>query len=162
MNFHRLHQLRVLELRSGIYDSDPDRLKVVKDITEVLSTIPKTNSMARIYIRVQLFGKPPFQKLFKAGKSQKWKALAEEVARIASGKTLRFELDMDIQNQEGDPLGHDQEPIPLARLRELYGHIGKEMRTMNTIEGIDFNFENDLQLEEGYSNMDRGSDSDIY
>ncbi|KAJ3519800.1 hypothetical protein NMY22_g13035 [Coprinellus aureogranulatus] len=163
LNLKNLHQLRVFELRSGIHDSDPDRENVVKDITKVLSTIPKANSLSRIYIRVQVFGEPPYN----AAKSQKWNALAKEVARISPGKPLRFELDMDIQSEEGDPLDDENSPDE-NQMKELYDHIEKEMKALRTVEGVEVEFKNELtdmgpEVEDDDDFVDDiDSDSDIY
>lgn len=143
LNFQNLHQLRVFELRAGVYEDDPNMSDVVKDITTVLGTIPKANSLTRIYLRIQVHGKPPFRRVFEAAKSQKWSALAKQIARVSSGKPLRFELDTDIQNEEGDFLD-ERDPPDAGQVKDMYDHIEKEIGALRTTKGIHFTFENEL------------------
>ena len=132
MNFQRLHRLHVFELRSGIHDNDPDRLDVVQDITKVLSTVPKYNWLARIYIRIQVCGKAPY----KAARLQKWNAFAKEIARISGGKPLRFELDMDIQSGEYSPAE--------GPMRALYNHVKQGLKPLGAVDGVNVVFQNEL------------------
>ncbi|KAJ3520152.1 hypothetical protein NMY22_g12876 [Coprinellus aureogranulatus] len=166
LELRNLHQLRVFKLISGIYDGDPDRLDVIKDLTRVLSTIPAVNHLSSIGLRMWVYGKPPFEQVFKDTESQKWRALGEEIIRISSGKPLRFVLDIEIQNEEGDPLDY-HDPIDECRLQRLYGHIEKEFQQLRTMEGIKVDFFNELARRpedesDGETEAASDSDSQVY
>jgi hypothetical protein len=100
----------------------------------VLSTMPNSNSLARIHISIPVYENPPFN----AAKSQKWDALAREIVRIYSGKPLRFELHMDIQLDEPEDgyLNHDVLDAA-SQVKELRSYIQKEMKALRTAEGIE-------------------------
>ena len=127
---------------------------------KVLSTLPNNNSLARIYTRIQIYGEAPYQ----AAKAQKWKPFAKEITRISGGKPLHFELDMDMQSEDGDPLENFEEPNE-GHVKPLYDYIAGELGSLLASESIDVEFKNELTLlaePSGSEDNFAESDSDIY
>ncbi|KAH6907408.1 hypothetical protein BKA70DRAFT_1427802 [Coprinopsis sp. MPI-PUGE-AT-0042] len=99
VNLQTVQQLRRLEMRVVIWELDLKRMRVIRDLTHILSTIPTLNNhIHAIVLDLSAYGPAPWS----STRNQGWVALAREIIRISSsGRNVTFDVKL-----EADGMAH--------------------------------------------------------
>ncbi|KAH6887181.1 hypothetical protein BKA70DRAFT_1464400 [Coprinopsis sp. MPI-PUGE-AT-0042] len=98
-----LQELRSFRLVAAMTYNDPPGDHVVADVADALHAVPQSNNLDHISINFHITGSNPFHQ----ARGQDWGRLAEEIARVATGKRFGVEIYLGVGGE--DPFDCDSD-----------------------------------------------------